>query len=204
MLDINYFMYLISTVIDQYFTPQGIEPPLFLQTFRAVAIRDTYKKTYHSNKSGYVDMKIFFTIVETCGSFDILTLLISAINTINSVSKESIDPPPGHTFVDRLAENRKSVYEYDMSNSPKSCVCRTTKAELKTKLNTKFSKHHVEHNQPLDKYFCDHDIKEFLKKFCGHSSFEEIPQELRKSVFSKYPKIAFPDWNTTEREEYCY
>ena len=82
-----------------------------------------------------------------------------------------------------------------------------TKAELKAKLNTKlvnaFSEHHVEHNQPLDNtYFCDHAIKEFLQKFCGCSSFEEIPQELRKSVFSKYPKIALPEWNTTEREEY--
>ena len=109
MLDNNYFMYLISTVIDQYFTPQGIEPPLFLQTFKVVAIRDTYKKTYRCNKGGYVDKKIFSTIVKTRGSFDVSTLLISAINTIHSFFKESIDPPPGHTFVDWLAEKTEQI-----------------------------------------------------------------------------------------------
>ena len=51
MLDIRYFMYLISTAIDQYFTPQGIELPLFLQTFKAIAICDMYKKKYRRNKS---------------------------------------------------------------------------------------------------------------------------------------------------------
>ena len=52
MLDSNYFMYLVSTVIDQYFKPQGIEPPLFLQTFKAIAIRNTCKKTHRYNKGG--------------------------------------------------------------------------------------------------------------------------------------------------------
>ena len=81
-----------------------------------------------------------------------------------------------------------------------------TKAQLKTKLNTKlvnaFSKHYVEHNQPLDKYLCDFGIKEFLRNFCGYNSFEEIPHDLRKAVFSKYPKTALPDWNTAVRKEY--
>ena len=80
-----------------------------------------------------------------------------------------------------------------------------TKAQVKTKLNTRlvnaFSKHYIEYNQPPDKYLWDYDIKEFLQKFCGYNSFKEIHHELRKSVFSKYPKIALPDWNTTERKE---
>ena len=81
-----------------------------------------------------------------------------------------------------------------------------TKAQLKTKLNTKlvnaFSKHNAELNQPLDKYLCDYDIKDFLQKFCVYNLFEEIPYELRKAVSSKYPKTTLPDWNTMEREEY--
>ena len=79
-----------------------------------------------------------------------------------------------------------------------------SKAQLETKLNNKlintFSKHYVEFNQPLDKYFYNYDIKEFLQKFCGCNSFEEIPNELRKAVFSNYAKTVMPDWNTPERE----
>ena len=206
MLDNSYFLYLIQIVIDQYFTPQGIEPPLFLQTFKSIAIRDPYKKTYKRNKKGYVDKKIFFTIVKTSGSFDISTLLSSAINTIHSFFKESTHPPPGHTFVDWLAENKNSAYEYELGKSAKSRVSEMTKDQLKTKLNLKlvhaFSKHNVDHNQALDKYLCDSDIKEFLHNFCGYNSFEEIPHELRKAVFSKYPKTPLPNWNTVEREEY--
>ena len=87
-------------------------------------------------------------------------------------------------------------------------MSKMTKAQLKTKLNTKlanaFSKHYVEHNQPIGMYLCDYDIKEFLQKFCGYNFFEEIHHNLREVIFSKYPKIAFPDWNNTESEEYCY
>ena len=103
-----------------------------------------------------------------------------------------------------LQKTKKSAYEYETGNSAKSRVCKTTKAELKAKINTKlvnaFSKHHVEHNQPLDKYLCNYDIKEFLKKFCGYNSFEEIYHELRKAILSKYTKTILPDLDTTEHE----
>ena len=90
-------------------------------------------------------------------------------------------------------------------NSTKSHVSKMTKTQLKTKLSTKlvnaFSKHYVEHKQLLDEYLYNYDIKEFLQTFCGYNSFEGIHHELRKAIFSTYPKIALPDWNTTECEE---
>ena len=137
MLDSNYFIYPISTVIDQYFTPQGIEPLLFHQTFKVIVIRDTCKKTYHRNRGGYVEKRIFFTIVKSCGSFGVLTLVTSTIDMIHSFFKESMDPPPGHTFIDWLVENRISVYDYETEHSAKYCVSKMTKAQLKTKVNTK-------------------------------------------------------------------
>ena len=79
---------------------------------------------------------IFFIVVKTRGSFDVLIWLTSTIKMILSFFKESMDPPPGHTFVNWLLEDRKFTYDYESGNSTKSSVSKMTKDQLKTKLNT--------------------------------------------------------------------
>ena len=155
MLDCNYFLYLIFAVIDQYFTPQGIEPPLFPQTFKTIAINDSFKKSYCHNKGGYVEKKILLTIVKTHRKSDVSTLLLSTINVIHSFFKEFMDPPQGHTFVNWLAGNKSSTYEYEVGKSTKSRGSVITKDQLKENRSTKLvndsSKYTEEFNQPLDK-----------------------------------------------------
>ena len=73
---------------------------------------------------------------------------------------------------------------------------------MDTKLTSVFSKHIDEFNQPLDKYFTDWYIKDFLEKYCGYASFTDIPDNLKKAAFRYWPRVPLPEWDDIVKEEF--
>ena len=62
--------------------------------------------------------------------------------------------------------------------------------------------HSFEYDVPLNRYMVDYDIKDFLTKFVGISSWNDLNEDDKRSCFRDYPKKSLPDWKTIERESY--
>lgn len=56
----------------------------------------------------------------------------------------------------------------------------------------------------LDKYLVDNDIKTFLIDFFDANSWDDVPEEVKKSIYKDYPnkRRTLPVWNEIEQESY--
>ena len=55
----------------------------------------------------------------------------------------------------------------------------------------------------FDKFFTDHDIKEFLENWVGYNSWEQVPQNARQACYKHKWKLRdIPAWNSIVRESY--
>ena len=62
--------------------------------------------------------------------------------------------------------------------------------------------HSFQYDVPLNCYMVDYDIKKFLVKYLGTTSWDDLGKEDKKKCFKDYPKRSLPDWDTIERESY--
>ena len=53
---------------------------------------------------------------------------------------------------------------------------------------------------PLNRFMVDYDIKEFLTKFVGVNSWDDLSEDDKKKCFRDYPKKSLPDWDEIARE----
>ena len=63
-------------------------------------------------------------------------------------------------------------------------------------------RHSFQYDVPLNRYMVDYDIKKFLVKYLGTTSWDDLGEEDKKKCFKDYPKRSLPDWDTIERESY--
>ena len=46
----------------------------------------------------------------------------------------------------------------------------------------------------LDQFIADYDIKEFVTKYLGCTSWEDLDEEAKKACYKNYPKATLPEW----------
>ena len=59
-----------------------------------------------------------------------------------------------------------------------------------------------EHDVPLDKFLVDYDIKQFLQKYAGINSWDDLDEKGKRACYRDYPRRSLPDWHTIVEESY--
>ena len=58
----------------------------------------------------------------------------------------------------------------------------------------------LQYDVPLNRFMVDYDIKEFLTKFVGVNSWDDLSEDDKKKCFRDYPKKSLPDWDEIAHE----
>ena len=60
----------------------------------------------------------------------------------------------------------------------------------------------LQYDVPLNRFMVDWDIKEFLAKFVGVTSWDDLSEDDKKKCFRDYPKKSLPDWDEIVQESW--
>ena len=179
--------------------------PFFLKNVHEVPIRDHSTGQYSRTKKGWTNNRIVFVLKFPINGFGLMTQYTAMMNTLKSMFSSSNEIRIGQIYADYLASEKESAYAYETGSSASAKKKKTHDElvdEMDTKLTSVFSKHIDEFNQPLDKYFTDWYIKDFLEKYCGYASFADIPDNLKKAAFRYWPRVPLPEWDDIVKEEF--
>ena len=58
------------------------------------------------------------------------------------------------------------------------------------------------YDNSLDKYMVDWDIKQFVEKYLGCNSWDDLSENDKQSAYKNYPKRKLPDWSNIREESY--
>ena len=60
----------------------------------------------------------------------------------------------------------------------------------------------IVYSNKFDRFMCDLDIKQFLEKEIGMTSFREIAREDKQMLCKNFPGQKLPEWNSIRHESY--
>ena len=127
------------------------------------------------------------------------------IERFSTGSSDDINETCGMNYVRWLKYFRPGLYEHQMVTHPRSTQKAVTKEELAKKFNKGFANlfgtHSSSCDNGLDKHLCHYEMKAFLKFHCGYDSFNGVPMDLRKCVFSRTNGQIPQNWNEVEQEQ---
>ena len=205
-LDAKFINVFLEKYVEQVLKPQGKVIPLFFDTMKDVPVCNQSKPhKFKRTKKGWTSSKPMFLIrIPKTGAFRVDQYVHVAFETIASNFRASCSPRIGQTYVNWLRANKETAYNYATgeSSNKKNITHEEFIEEMHIKLLNAFALKVPEYNVPLDKWLTYGHIKEFLVDRCGYESWDDIPNELKKSVIGKHPRTPFPDWHSTVMDEY--
>ena len=60
----------------------------------------------------------------------------------------------------------------------------------------------LQYDVPLNRFMVDWDIKEFLTKFVGATSWDDLSEDDKRKCYRDYPKKSLPDWDEIVQESW--
>ena len=62
--------------------------------------------------------------------------------------------------------------------------------------------YYLQYDVPLNRFMVDWDIKEFLTKFVGATSWDDLSEDDKRKCYRDYPKKSLPDWDEIVQESW--
>ena len=56
------------------------------------------------------------------------------------------------------------------------------------------------HDNHLDRFLTDYDIKTFLESHFGAHSWNDVPKKVKKACYKNYPRQTLPNWDDIHQE----
>ena len=176
------------------------EIPLVFQNLSEHKLREEFSinNTFVPSKSNNYPQTRFYTIITTSminSDAELDNELRRFTKKFQQLLSVSTKPTPGHCFMnfqlnsgyDRILNGCKRYMENDIS-------------VIEDNVNNDLIElgklpHKYVHGVTFDKTLPDYNIKKFLEDYLNATSWESVPEAVRKICYKNYPGRKLPSWN---------